>query len=60
MDSQAIEEYTIVSKKTIRDLEEEVNRLIDLGWRPIGGVAINETDALGSSWLCQAMVFPLD
>ena len=61
--------YKVISKQTIRSLEEEVNDLIKKGWIPLGGVAIEIEDhdvrssSSGSLWnlkpvnkYCQAMI----
>ena len=36
-------EYKVVWEETGSDLEEEVNRLIEEGWKPQGGVMVYES-----------------
>ena len=46
--------YRIVSEKYSYDLESHVNRLIDLGWRPKGGLVFAFSGM--SDYYKQAMV----
>jgi len=46
-----MKEYTVVSKKTLLELETEVNRRIADGWVPIGGFFISS-----EFWYYQPMV----
>lgn len=50
--------YIIAEYKTIGELEEEVNGLMEEGWKPLGGVCVtNITDNDGTtSWYAQAMI----
>jgi len=54
--------YRIIKKtvrggldKYIRELETEVNRLMEDGWQPLGGVS-NAPSAIGYSSYIQAMI----
>lgn len=46
--------YRILEKRSVYELQDEVNELIGRGWRPQGGVAI-DSQGIGESVL-QAMV----
>ncbi len=35
-------EYTVVTKNNLDDLIDEVNRMIEIGWIPTGGIAVKE------------------
>ncbi len=50
-------EYKIVEMKhDASKLEENVNRLIQEGWTPLGGIAVAYSPQTGHWWFYQAMV----
>ena len=50
-------QYVIVEKTSIHGLEERVNELIELGLKPLGGIAIHLTPLnINNSRYYQAMV----
>ncbi len=49
--------YTTVEKYRLSDLRDEVNRMYHAGWRPIGGVAVDNPVGGGNqSQFIQAMI----
>lgn len=51
-------EYTLVDSSDVTELIAKVNRLIDEGWRPQGGIAVAWFDVAGdlTAWHYQAMI----
>ena len=49
-------EYYVCEAKTTAELRDEVNRYIKKGWRPVGGVAVNQSISTSTWWFYQAMV----
>jgi len=50
-------EYTIIEAQgSAQQLEAAVNRAIQEGWEPIGGVAVAYSPNSGNWWYYQAMV----
>ncbi len=51
-------EYEALMFSSLRDLDKFVNRQIDAGWQPLGGIAIYKSGSDGgnSEYFCQAMV----
>jgi hypothetical protein len=48
-------EYRIVEEKSQFDLQDNVNKLIKLGWKPQGGVSFLYHSVYNETW-AQAMV----
>lgn len=53
-ESQA-KNYQIVGKPTVLELVEEVNRLMDEGWIPTGGIHSYTRDQYSEFWLQAVM-----
>jgi hypothetical protein len=49
-------EYKVLEANKARDLQEEVNRSIQDGWTPLGGVAVVYSSTSNYWWFYQAMV----
>jgi hypothetical protein len=49
-------EYRVIEANKALDLQEEVNRLIQDGWVPLGGVAVVFSSTSNYRWFYQAMV----
>ena len=49
-------EYKVIEANKALDLQEEVNRLIQDGWVPLGGVAVVFSSTSNYWWFYQAMV----
>ena len=42
-------EYKL-AKETVKNIESEINSLIERGWRPLGGISVSD------GWAYQAMI----
>jgi hypothetical protein len=49
-------EYKVIEANKALDLQEEVNRHLQDGWVPLGGVAVVFSSASNYWWFYQAMV----
>ena len=49
-------EYKVIEANKALDLQEEVNRLIQDGWVPLGGVAVVFSSTSNYWWFYQGMV----
>ena len=48
--------YQICEANSGDALQKEVNQLIREGWRPVGGVALAQSESTGAWWYYQAMI----
>jgi len=55
-------EYKVVSEtnaylgSALKAIEERVNELVKMGWKPLGGISIDKGDAYNSVRAVQAMI----
>ena len=53
--------YRVIEAKDVEGLEQDVNKHIEDGWRPLGGVAVVNSQANTYAWwFYQAMIRPND
>ena len=53
--------YRVIEAKDVEGLEQDVNEHIEDGWRPLGGVAVVNSQANTYAWwFYQAMIRPND
>ncbi len=47
--SSTVSSYQIICRKDIKDLQEEIKKSFDLGWKPYGGVSIASYEETSTS-----------